>query len=249
VSSAAASATRPARRGGSLPALLVLGATCAVAVVGAGVTHTSARDGARPRVQGLPLASALASARRQSALVTQVRSPWLTDGPRESLDCGPAAMASALRLLGLDVPGTAGLHDRRLLARARELATGTAAGTASLDGAYTYLPQLARLARAAGARTSTTADVATMLAWSRAGDPVVVQGAPLRAWDARLPPSVVRHVTGGHYVTLAGPVPGRPGRWWLLEPLGVRGPIAVTTAEIGRFVRDWNGAALRVTAA
>ena len=184
-------------------------------------------------------------ARLDAALVTQVQSPWMVDGPAASTDCGPAAMAAALRLAGLDVPGAAVLHDRRLLARARQLATGSTAGTGRV-GAYTYLPQLARLAHAAGARTRVTPSVAAALAWSQAGVPVVLQGAPLRAWDARLPSSIVRHVAGGHYVVLAGPVADAPGWWWLLEPLGVRGPVAVTTGEVERFVADWNGAAMAV---
>lgn len=167
-----------------------------------------------------------------NAHIAQFRGKYLPDGPTMRPNCGPAATTTALRLLGLDVPGFNGQRSEAVLDKARVIATGqndTSRGTTDTE--------LERLVTSSGARWSESSSFDQMTSWARQGIPVVMSGNPSKAWNSRYTSDQVYPFDGGHWVTVSG-YDAKTGYYVVNDPLSQIGPIYVSETEL----RNYNNA-------
>lgn len=176
-----------------------------------------------------------------SVHLSQYRNRFNPNGPAMAPNCGPASVAMALRMIGLDVPGAQGARDQRVIDRARIIATGrndTRVGTTDTE--------LERVVNAAGGRWSESTNLEQLLGWARQGTPVILAGNPSQAWNRRYSSGQVYPFDGGHWVVVSG-YDARTGWYVVNDPLSAIGPIYVSREELATYFSRNGGLGIGVS--
>lgn len=174
------------------------------------------------------------------AHISQFRNRFNPNGPSMAPNCGPAAVTTALRLIGRDIPGYSGQVDQRVIDSARIIATGkndTRVGTTDTE--------LERVVSAAGAKWSESTNLDQLLGWVQGGTPVMLAGNPWRAWDTRYSRDQVYPFDGGHWVVVSG-YDVKTGYYVVNDPLSTIGPIYVSKAELQTYFSRNGGLGIAV---
>lgn len=175
-----------------------------------------------------------------SAHIAQFRGAYLQDGPTMRPNCGPASVTTALRLVGLDVPGFNGQRSEAVLDQARIIATGqnnTQVGTTDTE--------LERVIQAAGGQYTESTDFNQIKQWAKQGVPVILAGNPAYGWDGRYTNDQVYNFNGGHWVTVSG-YDSQTGNYIVNDPLSQIGPIEVSEAELANYTAHNSGLGIAV---
>lgn len=175
-----------------------------------------------------------------TAHIAQFRGAYNPDGPSMAPNCGPASVAMALRLVGLDVPGYSGQRSNDVLTKARIIATGrndTRVGTTDTE--------LERVVTAAGGRWSESSNLNQLLGWVQQGYPVILAGNPSGAWNKRFPSNQIYPYNGGHWVTVSG-FNRSTGNYIVNDPLSQIGPIEVPPRELSQYMSRNGGLGIAV---
>lgn len=155
-------------------------------------------------------------------------------------NCGPASVTTALRLIGLDIPGFKGDRTGAVLDQARILGTGKndySVGTTDTE--------LERMIEASGGRWSESNNLGEMLGWVREGVPVILAGNPINSWNKRYSANEVYPYDGGHWVTVSG-VDEASGHYIVNDPLSQIGPILVSESELQTYMNSHGGLGIAV---
>lgn len=186
-----------------------------------------------------------------SVHITQYRDPVYNPGgdkDESNGNCGPTSLAMALRLVGLQVPGTSSgdspqtVIDRSRLAMHPHDASGDGldeAGQRSPDEhrRATGYGHLRRGAEAAGARTEFLRGLPDLQRALGDGQPVILVGNPggKQGYAARLGQGAEDHI-----IVISG-FDAERGTYTINDPAQRGGPLTITQAELQSFVREGSG--------
>lgn len=203
-------------------------------------TTTTSGSGTSAAAAAYLRPNATATRTPSSVHISQFRNRYNPNGPAMAPNCGPASVAMALRLIGLDVPGFQGQKDQRVLDTARIIGTGkndTSVGTTDSE--------LEKVVNAAGGRWTESTNLDQMLGWAKSGVPVILAGNPSQAWNKRFPANQVYPYNGGHWVTVSG-YNSQTGNYVVNDPLSAVGPIEVSQAELQQYFSKDGGLGIAV---
>ncbi len=160
-----------------------------------------------------------------------------------SANCGPVAVIMAIRLLGLELPGSQHLRGEELVRFVRLRATGNTdsrVGTSNLH--------LQRIIELAGGTSRTLRDPRDILAAVRKGEPVIMRGNPTHpaCYTRRFEYVDIRRWDAPHWILVSRFNAAR-NTFTVNDPQSVIGPIEATAEELLSYgSRDGNfGIAVR----
>lgn len=145
-----------------------------------------------------------------------------------SANCGPVAVIMAIRLLGLELPGSQNLRGEDLVRFVRMRATGNTdsrVGTSNLH--------LQRIIELAGGTSRTLRDPRDMLAVVQRGEPVIMRGNPTHpsCYTRRFDYIDIRRWDAPHWILVSRYNAGR-NTYTINDPQSVIGPVEATASEL-----------------
>lgn len=164
--------------------------------------------------------------------ISQVGDEVYNDGaPNATANCGPAAVLMAIRMLGLDVPGSGRYRGEELIRYVRKLGTGNTnrlVGTTNLH--------LQRVLELSGARWRVLEHPKDMLRAVIAGEPVIMAGNPTApgCYTERFDYYDIRRWDSGHWILVSRYNPER-ATFTVNDPQSTIGPVDATARELQAF--------------